>query len=269
MFGGRICRFAFVIGLSLCTRSVARAGGLEPEEAGSAAATPGSSAATPGSNHSEPPNPPAPVTGSGGLDFDSAELPPGSVTSATSDGSDHSKLWASLAVGVMGGLVGAAAIVGRRRRSATIGLDLHAVPLSAKLALTLLLLIYGVTHVVAALTGYLDTRVVYSTTAEYFRFLKPPRLSALSHAHLMAIATMDGIVALFYAWTRRSGALACAVITMTFVGVAADIAAWWLIKYAGPGFEWMSIAAGIAFSLGFAVMAFALLRTAWLRKETA
>lgn len=262
MWARRISQLAIVIGLSFGARSVARAEGLEPEDAGSAAATAAS-------NDRNPADTAPPGTDSGGLDFESVELPPGSVTPATPDGADHSKIWASLAVAVMAGLVGVAAVVGRRRRSSTVGFDLHAVPLSGKLALTLLLLVYGVTHVVAAITVYLDTRVVYATTEEYFRFLKAPRLSALSHAHLMAIATMDGIVALFYAWTRRSGALACAVIAMTFVGVGGDIAAWWLIKYAGPGFEWMSIAAGIAFSLGFAVMAFCLLRTAWWRKETA
>ena len=252
---------AIGIAVTVGAGSVATGDGLEPVDAA------GSAALATGSNDLEPPAPPVAATGSGGLDFDSAELPPGSVTPATSD-QDHSKIWASLAIAIMGGLVGVAAVAGRRRRSATVGFDLHAVPLSGKLALTLLLLIYAVTHVIAAITVYLDTRVVYATTAEYFRFLKAPRLSALSHAHLMAIGTMDGIVALFYAWTRRSGALACAVIAMTFVGVAGDIAAWWLIKYAGAGFEWLSIAAGIAFSLGFAVMAFGLLRAAWWRKET-
>ena len=253
---------AIGIALTMAAGSVASGDGLEPVDAG------GSAALATGSNDRGPPGTVAPAIGSGALDLDSAELPPGSVTPATSE-QDHSKIWASLAIAVMGSLVGVAAIAGHRRRSSTIGFDLHAAPLSAKLALTLLLLIYAVTHVVAAITVYLDTRVVYATTAEYFRFLKAPRLSALTHAHLMAIATMDGIVAMFYAWTRRSGALACAVIAMTFVGVAGDIAAWWLIKYAGPGFEWMSIAAGIAFSLGFAVMALGLLRAAWWRKELA
>ena len=242
---------AIVIGLALALSSItiARADGLEPDPGSAVAPTAGSNA-----------------LGSGGLDLDAVELPPGSVQSAASNAGDRSTIWALLGIGVMGGMIGAAAVAGRRHRSTTVPLDLHAAPLSGKMAVTLLLLVYGATHVVALITVYLDTRVVYETTEEYFKFIKPARLSALSHAHLMGIATMDGIVALLYAWSRRSGGLACAVIAMTFVGIAGDIASWWLIKYAGGGFEWMSAVAGVAFTLGFSIMTLGLLRNAWWPK---
>ena len=242
--------------LAIATGSVARAGGLEPDGAGGSAAPAAGSAGL---------EPFASRTGSGGLDLDSAELPPGSIRPAVSGGRDHSAAWASLAVLAMIGLIGVAAVAGRRHRSSSIAFDLRAAPLSGKMALTLLLLIYGMTHVVAAITVYLDSRVVYATTEEYFRFLKPARLSALSHAHLMAIATMDGIVAMLYGWSRRSGPFACAVIAMTFAGIVGDVASWWLIKYAGSGFEWMSMSAGVAFSVGFSIMTFGLLRSLWCR----
>ena len=247
---------AIGLAFALASTTIARGGGLDPEEDAGVAAP----AAAPDSL--EPPVAAGPDDGAGGLDLDSVDLPPGAVKPATA-GPDHSKRWASLAIVMMAAMVAAAAVVGRRRRSTTVGLELHAAPLSARLALTLLLLMYGATHVFAAITVYLDSRVVYATTEEYFRFLKPARLSALTHAHLMAIATMDGIVALAYAWTRRSTGLTCAVIATTFVGIAGDIAAWWLTKYVGAGFEWMSIVTGIAFSLGFSIMTVGLLRSAW------
>ncbi len=259
MWGSRQSRIAIGIVIALAAGTAAHADGLEPGK-GSGVIAPGA-----GSSSFEPPATPDTAVDSGGLDLDSADAEPGSVTPATSSGTDHSTIWALLAIVAMTGIVGAVAVVGRRRRTITVALDLHAAPLSGKMALTLLLLIYGATHVVAAITVYLDSRVVYATTEEYFRFIKPARLSALSHAHLMAIATMDGIVAMLYAWSRRSGGLACAVIAMTFVGIAGDVASWWLIKYAGAGFELMSAASGIAFSLGFSIMTLGLLRNAWWR----
>ncbi len=260
MLAAYFSRLVVALVLACAAATIAHAGGSEPD-AGSAVVVPAT-----GTNSLEPSEPSGSGTASGGLDLESAEVAPGSIAPAVSAATDHSTIWASIAIFVMAGLVGAVAIVGRRRRSTTVGLDLYTAPLSAKLALTLLLLMYGATHAIAALTVYLDSRVVYATTEEYFRFLTPARLSALSHAHLMAIATMDGIVALLYAWTRRSGGWACAVIAMTFVGIAGDIASWWLTKYVGAGFEWMSAAAGVAFSLGFSIMTLGLLRVAWWRR---
>ena len=203
--------------------------------------------------------------GSQGLDLDSVEIPANAMKSATATGPGHSRRWAALLTVAMLVLIGGAVVAGHRGRATAAPrlLDLSLAPLSAKLVATSLLLIYGLTHALAAITVYLDTRVVYASTAEYFRFLSPARLTALSHAHLMAIATMDGLAALVYATSRRSDGLTCGVVVMTFVAIVADIGAWWLIKYAGAGFEWLSIAAGILLTLGFLVMTVSLLRSTW------
>lgn len=144
---------------------------------------------------------------------------------------------------------------------------LRQVPFSAKLGLTFLLLIYGATHALAAITVYLDTRVVYSSATEYFQFLSAARLTGLSHAHLMGISTMDAIIGSAFVLSRRSSGWVCGVVTMTFLGIVADIVSWWLTKYEGGGFELLSMATGIFFSLGFIIMSVSIFWDMWLSKE--
>jgi hypothetical protein len=145
--------------------------------------------------------------------------------------------------------------------------NLFDLPMPAKLAITFLLIAYGLTHIFAALTVYFDTRVVYATSKEYFFYIKPGRLTALTHAHLMAIGTMNGITAFLYAMNLNSKtyAFSSAVVTMTFVGIFGDITSWWLTKYWGENFEILSMVTGIFFSLGFTIMALSVFRSLWFK----
>ncbi|MFZ5471558.1 MAG: hypothetical protein ACOZIN_19200 [Myxococcota bacterium] len=199
----------------------------------------------------------------GGLNLEETEIPPESVQQVAK--TSASKIWAAGSVALLLAAVGAAALAGKRADGkGEPPLHLGNWPLPAKLALTLTVAVFAAAHLVAAVTVYLDTRVVYSSTEEYFRYLKPARLSALSHAHLMGIATMEGLTGLAYGLSRRTSAFSSAIVTLALVGVIGDIGSWWLTKYAGAGFELLSIATGVFFSLGFAVMALALLRDMWL-----
>lgn len=164
----------------------------------------------------------------------------------------------------MTGIVLAAYILGRQHHSQTPYLAPTAFPFSAKLGLSFLLLIYAITHGIAALTVYLNTRVIYTSAQEYFFYIKPARLTGLSHAHLMGIATMDGLVAFLYALTRPSTGFTAAIVTATFAGIFLDIASWWAIKYLGGGYEPLSMISGILFSGGFLMMSFAILHGMWL-----
>jgi hypothetical protein len=201
------------------------------------------------------------------LDLEKANVPKEQVQVVEKPGS--SQMWAGLAILLLVAGIAAASVVGRKigdGRPARV--QLRSAPFAAKLGLTFLFFIYGATHVLAALTVYLDTRELYGSAAEYFRFLSLARLSGLSHAHLMGISTMDALVGVVYLLSRRSSGFACAVVTMTFLGIVGDIASWWLTKYAGSGFELLSMTTGIFFSFGFIIMSASALWDAWLGKET-
>jgi hypothetical protein len=200
---------------------------------------------------------------SGDLDFNSAAGQETQV--AVSQQTAASPFWAWSLIALSIAAIAAAFYFGRESKIGSLSIDLFHFPFPAKLAISFLLFAFGLTHALAAITVYLDTRVVYSSAQEYFFYLKPARLTALSHAHLMAIATMDGIVSLFFAmrYSSRNYGFSSAVITMTFIGIFGDVGSWWLTKYFGESFELLSMFTGIFFSLGFAVMSLAVFRDLW------
>lgn len=253
----------------LAGSSAARGGGLEPPTSAGIEPPEGGIKSSPPGVGVAPSAPGAPAAG--GLDLESAAVPPEAVQAVRPAVTDSSGRWAIVMLLAMGALVGGAIFAGRRTSGSSSSpvWNLRTVPFSAKLALTMMLLVYGLTHAVAAVTVYLDTRVVYESTTEYFKYVTAARLSALTHAHLMALATINGLVALGFALSRRSSAFVCAVIATAFVGLVADLAAWWLIKYAGPGYELVSMVSGAMFTVAFLVMSVSLLRDTWFRKGAA
>lgn len=152
----------------------------------------------------------------------------------------------------------AAYVFGQRRQTKSAMFDLGLIPLSTKLVILFMLMIYGATHLLAAGTVYFNTRVIYASAQEYFSYIKPARLAALSHAHLMGIATMEGLVAVLYTLTRRSNGFTSAVVAITFIGVFGDIASWWAVKYFGGSYDLLSMVNGLFFSGGFLIMTIAL-----------
>ncbi|MFZ5477617.1 MAG: hypothetical protein ACOZNI_12645 [Myxococcota bacterium] len=197
----------------------------------------------------------------GGLEL--GEVAPEELVAAPAEGAGPSAALGWGAVVLLAGVVAAVALTGRRAPAHPPPLRLGGLGVPAKLAITGVLAAFLATHVVAAASVWLDTRVVYASTEEYFFYLKPARLTGLSHAHLMGISTMQGVAAGLYAPSRRDGPVTRGVVTLAFVAIVADIASWWLVKYAGPGFEALSMVAGFACSAAFAWMAGAVLRDVW------
>ena len=181
-----------------------------------------------------------------------------------------SKLVPWMIVTVLLTFIGITFIKAKKVSSAENSIDFFSWPLPAKLTVTFLFMAFAATHIFAAITVYLDTRVMFATSREYYFYIKPARLTALSHAHLMAIATMDGIVAILYSFDHRHRdyGLASAVVTMTFSAIMFDIASWWLTKYFGSAFETLSMFTGIFFSVGFSIMSIFVFRSLWFQESS-
>jgi hypothetical protein len=191
----------------------------------------------------------------GGLDFDA--LP---TTAPVSAGDGPLVPW--LVVVGLAGVVLLAARSGRGKITPSV-LDLGRFPGGASIAITATLLIYGLVHLLGAVSVALQTRETYATAEEYFAYLTPARLTSLSHAHLMGISTLQVFGALLYALSRRDGPGPRAVCTLAFVGVGADIGSWWLLKYRGAAWEVVSMASGLACAAAYLWMAVAVIRDVW------
>ncbi len=143
--------------------------------------------------------------------------------------------------------------------------DLGRLPDSAKVLITLPLVIYGFVHLLALFTAYLQTQVDWASTEEYFFYMKLSKLSAMSHVHLFGHATMYTLVGLSFLLTRVPEKLKIAVLAIPVVSAPLDVYSWWLMKFISARFEFISMVSGMLFSLGFLTMAVITFYEVWLR----
>lgn len=135
-------------------------------------------------------------------------------------------------------------------------------PVALRVATLPLLAGYALTHAFAAGSVYYNTLVANASTMSYFEVMGRGRLFSLSHAHLFAHATMYFILAALVQLSgRKFVPTVLAPMAALWAGVF-DVFSWWGLKEVSPNFEWLSIACGSIFSLGFLVMAYAIIRSA-------
>lgn len=137
---------------------------------------------------------------------------------------------------------------------------LSALPPAAKLAVAFYLLATALTHAFAAGAIWQATRVAMTSNAEYFRYMKPLQLFRMSHQHAFGHGTMYLLLGALALCTRAGERLKVLGIALAGLGALADLASWWLQKFAGPTWEALSVAGGACFAAGFALMALLILR---------
>jgi|GEM_PF-6992645 len=137
-------------------------------------------------------------------------------------------------------------------------------PIGVRLSLIPLLVAYALTHAFAAATVFYNTNIINPDSFVYFQSMGVGRLTALTHAHLFAHATMYFIIAMLVQFTRGGRfAKVLAPVIALWSGVF-DVFAWWGIKEVSSNFQWLSAINGTLFSLSFLLMAFYILRDAFL-----
>lgn len=136
-------------------------------------------------------------------------------------------------------------------------------PSGLRAALWPLLAAFALTHAFSAGSVYYNTSIANPTTQAYFESLGIGRLSSLSHAHLFAHATMYFLLAVLVQFAG-GGLLvtAYAPLAALWAGVF-DVVSWWGLKKISANFEILSAACGMLFSVGFLIMAFAILRASF------
>ncbi len=136
-------------------------------------------------------------------------------------------------------------------------------PSALRWALLPLLSAYALTHAFSAATVYFNTKVFNPSTFAYFEAMGVGRLTALTHAHLFAHATMYFILAVLVQFTSAGNfTKILAPLVALWAGVF-DVFSWWGIKEVSTNFEWLSAINGSAFSIAFLMMSYALLREAF------
>ena len=147
------------------------------------------------------------------------------------------------------------------------GLEISNWPVALKLALIPLLVSYALTHLFSLGSVYYNTKVANGNSELYFQNLGIGRLFALSHAHLFAHATMYFLLATLVQFTGKNRFFTLwAPIVALWAGVF-DVVSWWGYKKVSPEFEILSAFCGSSFSLGFLLMAFAILSSAFCSKK--
>lgn len=127
-------------------------------------------------------------------------------------------------------------------------------PSAAKALVALTMISFALVHVFALLEVYLQSRKSFSSAEEYFFYMSPAKLAASSHAHFFGHAVMYGVTGAVFLWTAVGEPWKTAVIALTLAGGLLDTPAWWMIKFAGGGFEAFSILAAILSSGGWTIM---------------
>lgn len=107
----------------------------------------------------------------------------------------------------------------------------------------------GVTpHAIALYYRGGDSGEVMTFPKTFFQLLE------LTHAHAFMMAVIFLILAHLFAATAQSPTVKAAFVTLTFAGMLGDLTAPWLVRYAGPGWAWMDLAAWCAEGVGAAIL---------------
>jgi hypothetical protein len=144
---------------------------------------------------------------------------------------------------------------------------LMAFPPSAKVLITLVLLMFSLVHVFGLWDAYLQTHSVFDSAEEYFSYMKLTKLISLSHPHLFGFALMYLLVGSLFILTSWSEPVKSFILTIPILSAVFDVLSWWMIKMVSADFELLTIFTGITFSLGFGTMTLLILYEMWLMKQ--
>ncbi len=134
---------------------------------------------------------------------------------------------------------------------------------SAKAAITLTLVSFGLVHIFSVLTVFLKTHVAFESTQAYFFYMPIHQLAALSHAHFFGHGVMYILTAVAFLFTSLPERVKRFVVLLAPSGAILDTMSWWGIKLISSKFEILSFIAGSLLSLGFIVMAVVIFVQLW------
>lgn len=146
--------------------------------------------------------------------------------------------------------------------------QLNSLAKSAKILVSLFLFEIAANHIFSLLLAYHITHDAFSSTEEYFHYQQDTRkLLRMSHQHSFGHGVMYLIVGGLFCFTKVKEKVKLALIPTPFIGAGLDQTSWWLMKFKGVEWEWISYLGGTLFSVGFCSMAFIVFYELWFRKN--
>lgn len=118
-------------------------------------------------------------------------------------------------------------------------------------------------HIFALWEVYLVTTVDFKSAAEYFYYMKLPKLMATSHAHFFGHGTMYLITSTIFVFSKLRESWKILFIGLALSAGLLDVPSWWAIKYGGGKYEIFSALAGIMSVIGWGFMAVRVLYEVW------
>ena len=170
------------------------------------------------------------------------------------------------AIYVLAGLALIAYFLFRKKPAWYPPVTLNAFPSSAKVAITLNVLCYSLVHALALWEVYLQTKINFKSTSEYFFYMKLPKLVATSHAHLFGHGTMYFITSVIFIFSKMSESRKIIFISLALSAGLLDVPSWWAIKFGGSDFEVFSAIAGIMSVAGWGFMTLRITYELWWDK---
>ena len=140
-------------------------------------------------------------------------------------------------------------------------------PPSAKVLITLVLLMFSLVHALGLWDAFLQTHEVFESAEEYFGYMKLAKLISLSHPHLFGFALMYLVVGSLFILISWSEPVKTFILAIPILSAAFDVLSWWMIKMVSSDFELLTIFTGITFSAGFGLMTLLILYEMWFLKQ--
>lgn len=157
-------------------------------------------------------------------------------------------------------------LIFKKKKSWEPPIKLKDLPDSAKVIGTLVIFSYALVHLFALIAVFVRTSVSGSAE-EYFSYMTPGGLAAISHAHFFGHATMYALTSVAFLLTSVSEKWKVVFISLALGSGLLDVPSWWMIKYAGGNFEVFSIISGLMAVVGWGFMAFRILYELWFQRE--
>jgi hypothetical protein len=109
---------------------------------------------------------------------------------------------------------------------------------------------------VAGIDAYVQTNVVYTSSAEYFDYLSYPRLLGTSHAHIFGYTVLYGCLAWLLCLSDAKRSLKAWCTAGMMWSSLFDVVSWWGTKVFGGLFHWLTAATGATCATGSLICCF-------------
>ncbi|MCS7184440.1 MAG: hypothetical protein NZ870_00715 [bacterium] len=141
-------------------------------------------------------------------------------------------------------------------------IKLKELPITFKVLITLVISTYIFQHISSLLLVMHNIKINMGAAA-VFENKTLLQMLRLTHQHLMGHGTMYFITSFIFLFTNVKPLLKIVLILAVFSGSWLDLAGWWLMKYYGESFEFLSKIAGSIMAGGFLIMSIFIIKETW------